>query len=249
MLYDGKNPILRVIGVAHMNWKSGYYQVAPRPYSALAFRIRGTAEITSGGREYHVNTNDILYLPQNMEYTAGYTDTEMIVIHFVTAREDKEIELFSFENGETFYKAFLRAHTLWENKEAAFEVYVMAQLYGILGMVFEKEIKAVLPPHFLKAVSYLNSDFRSSSLSIGIICSYAGISETLFRQLFRAHYNKTPVEYITDLRLEYARNLIAGGVSVETAALESGFNDSKYFARVVKKRFGCTPRALREYSG
>lgn len=248
MLYDGKNPILHVTGVAHMCWKSGYYQVAPRPYSALAFRIRGTAEITSGGGEYYVNTNDILYLPQNMEYTVRYTDTEMIVIHFVTVRDDKEIELFSFENGETFYKAFLRAYHLWENKEAAFEVYIMAHLYAILGMVLEKQIRAALPPHFLKAVSYLNADFRNSSLSMGMICNDAGISETMFRRLFRTHYHKTPVEYITDLRLEYARNLIAGGMSVETAALESGFNDSKYFARVVKKRFGCTPRALREYS-
>ncbi|MBQ3099216.1 MAG: AraC family transcriptional regulator [Kiritimatiellae bacterium] len=34
---------------------------------------------------------------------------------------------------------------------------------------------------------------------------------------------------------------------IETAAYESGFNDPKYFARVVKSRFGCTPRALKAY--
>ena len=42
-------------------------------------------------------------------------------------------------------------------------------------------------------------------------------------------------------------NLITCGVSVETAAEQSGFNDSKYFARVVKKYYHCTPRELKHH--
>jgi AraC-like DNA-binding protein len=55
------------------------------------------------------------------------------------------------------------------------------------------------------------------------------------------------VAYITELRLEHARNRIAGGVPIERAAAESGWGDAKYFARVVKKYFGCTPRDLKNY--
>jgi AraC-like DNA-binding protein len=36
-------------------------------------------------------------------------------------------------------------------------------------------------------------------------------------------------------------------MTIEDAACESGFNDPKYFARVVKKHFGCTPRDLKLY--
>lgn len=82
--------MLRIVEVDHLGWNGGYFKVAAREYSALAFRITGTAVIGSGGSEYPVNSNDILYLPQNMEYTADYTDTEMIVIHFVTAVPDAE---------------------------------------------------------------------------------------------------------------------------------------------------------------
>ena len=80
-----------------------------------------------------------------------------------------------------------------------------------------------------------------------MICTEAGIGATQFRQLFKKYYQKTPMEYITSLRLEYARSLISNGVPVEKASFESGFNDSKYFARVVKKYFGCTPRELKTY--
>ena len=84
-------------------------------------------------------------------------------------------------------------------------------------------------------------------MNVDMICAEAGIGSTAFRQLFKKHYQKTPVEYITDLRLEYARNLISSGVPIGNVAYESGFNDTKYFARVVKKRLNCTPRDLKNY--
>ncbi len=247
MLYNANNPILTVVGVEHMHWEGGTFEVKPRDYSALAFRISGNAAFRCGEKEYTVHANEVLYLPQKMGYTAQYTDTEMIVVHFITAQDDSEIEIYPFEDGEQIYKMFLRLRALWKHKEPGYAVYSMAQLYTVLGTIFEKETKANLPAHFLKAVSFINSHYRDSAISVNTVCAEAGIGATVFRQLFKKHYRKTPIEYITELRLEYARNLISGGTSIENAAFESGFNDSKYFARIVKKYFGCTPRELKTY--
>ena len=247
MLCSGENPILKIIGVEYMRWSGGVFSVRPRAYSALAFRIRGSASILCGGGEYNVNVSDVLYLPQNMEYTADYTDTEMIVIHFKALRDDKEIEVYPFQNGEQLYKLFLRALTVWENKEPGYTVYAMAQLYSILGSLQESEAKTKLPEYFLSAVSYINANYKDSTLSAQKICENAGISSTNLRLLFKKYYQKTPTSYITELRLEYARNLISCGEPIESAAEKSGFNDPKYFARVVKKHFSCTPRELKLY--
>ena len=247
MLYNGTNPVLQIIGVEHMRWRGGIFDVRPREYSALTFRISGTATITVDGNKYDVNSNDILYIPQNMAYTAEYTDTELLVIHFVTLQNDRELEVYSFQNVEQLYKLFLSVLSLWKNKEPGFHVYALSQLYMILGTIPEKSTQKSMPQHFLNAVSYINANYKSSSLGMDQICCEAGISATTFRQLFRECYKKTPMQYVTDLRLEYARSLITNGVSVETAAYECGYNDAKYFARVVKKQFGCTPRELRNY--
>ena len=171
----------------------------------------------------------------------------MIALHFTEQREDGEIEVFSYESGERMYKMFLQAHAVWQNKEAGYYVSSMAQLYGILDALVECKTKIHLPEHFLKAVSYINGNYRNSRLSMETVCAYAGIGGTVFRQLFRKYYEKPPIEYVTELRLEYARKLIAGGESIENAAYESGFSDPKYLARVVKKHFGCTPRQLKNY--
>ena len=247
MLYEGNNPVLQIVGVEHMCWRGGIFEVSPRTYSALAFRISGTATITAGGKEYYIHSNDILYVPQNISYKAEYTDTEILVIHFVTSQNDGELEVYSLQNIEQIYKLFLSALSFWKNKEPGFHVYALSQLYMILGVILEKSTKTNQPEYFLGAMSFINSNYKNSALNIDMICAKTGISATQFRQLFRKYYQKTPIEYITSLRLEYARSLISNGVSIESAAYESGFNDSKYFARVVKKYFGCTPRELKTY--
>ena len=247
MLYDGSNPILQIVGVEHMCWRGGVFNIRPRNYSALAFRIGGNAIITIGGKEYYIHSNNILYMPQNIAYKAEYTDTEMLVIHFVTLKNDSDVEVYSLQNVDQIYKLFLSTLGIWKNKEPGFHVHALSQLYMILGVILEKSTKPDLPPHFLYAISFINSNYRNSALNMDMICAEAGISATVFRQLFKKHYQKPPVEYITSLRLEYARSLISNGVSVENATYESGFNDPKYFARVVKKHFGFTPRELKNY--
>ena len=247
MLYEGNNPILKIIGVQHMCWKGGVFDIKAREYSSLAFRISGNATITTDLNVYYIHSNDILYMPQNISYKAEYTDTEMLVIHFVTSENDSDMEVYSFQNVEQIYKLFLNALSFWNNKEPGFHVYALSQLYMILGIILEKSTRTNQPKHFLNAISFVNSNYKNSALSIDMICTEAGIGATQFRQLFKKYYQKTPMEYITSLRLEYARSLISNGVSVEKASFESGFNDSKYFARVVKKYFGCTPRDLKTY--
>ena len=70
MLFNENNSILRIEAVEHMSWRGGRFEVAPRGYSSITFRIKGSAVITSGGKKYEINTNDILYLPQNTAYSA-----------------------------------------------------------------------------------------------------------------------------------------------------------------------------------
>lgn len=247
MLYDCKNPIVKIIGVEHMKWKGGTFHIPPRQYAALAFRISGTAIVIVDENVYHINTSDVLYLPQNTPYIAKYTDTEMLVIHFNTNTDDKIPEIYSFSHAELLHKEFSQAYHLWEDKVPGYEAQVFSKLYYILGQLCIKGTESNIPEHFLKALSYIHANYRDSKITITDICEVANICATNLRVLFKKHYSKTPVEYITNLRLEYARGLISCGISIEEAAEKSGFSDSKYFARVVKKYFNCTPSAFKLY--
>ena len=247
MLYECKNPARCIVGVERVVWEGGKFEVEPREYSSLAFRIGGASTVTVGEKTYCAFGGDILYLPQGLPYRAEYTDTDMLAIHFVTEADDAEPEVYTPRNAEQIYQSFIAAHTLWQNKALGHEAYVLSQLYYILGELCANELKNRMPEHFINALSYINTNYRDPDLSAEKICKNAAISQTDLRLLFRKHYQKTPVQYITRLRLEYARNLISCGEAVERAAEKSGYSDPKYFARVVKKHYNCTPRDLKTY--
>ena len=247
MLYTCENPLLKMMSVDRLTWKGGHFCVPPRDYGALAYRISGSARLRTGNTEYFIDTNDVLYLPAGIGYEVDYTDTEIIVFHFHSQSPGKAPEVYTLENSEKLYQYFLQAHTLWTERSAGYQAHAISLFYKVLARLCEGALEASLPKDFLDAVSFINANFRSPGMTISSVCRHAALSETTFRQLFKKHYNKTPVVYITDLRLEHARNLIAANVPVATAAIDSGFSDPKYFARVVKLKYHCTPKDLKNY--
>ncbi len=247
MFFELENHIEEIIGVDHIEWNNQVCDVVPRKHAALAFRIKGTGQLHYNNTEIIVGPNEVLYLPQNVGYSAIYSNTEIIVIHFITSKSDDTAEVFSFDNTDKIYKLFLEALNIWNTKNIGYKILTTSILYKILGTIYKETQKHNLPQSFINAISIINANYKSSCLSVRNVCREAGIGETYFRKLFAEHYKKTPVTYITELRIESARNLISSGMSIEKAACESGFNDPKYFSRVVKKHFGCSPRELKLY--
>lgn len=247
MFCYGENPVIYTKRVAHFSWKAGEFHVAPRPYAALALRLQGTGVICAGGNAYSISENDIVYLPQGLAYTAEYTDTEMIAIHFVTEKTDSALEVYSPENWDSLLALFQKALAVWELRQPESIPYTLSTLYRILGKLCEEETQNTHPASLSAATAYIQANYAECNLRVQDICAAAGIRETALRQLFWKYYQKTPIEFINALRIEYAQDFIAQGIPIGDAAQKCGFRDSKYFARVVKKHLGCTPKSLKLY--
>ena len=72
--------------------------------------------------------------------------------------------------------------------------------------------------------------------------------KTLSRNL-KKYYDKTPTEYILDLRLTYAYNLIVTtNLSITDICYECGFNNTSYFYKTFKKKYFQTPNEVRSTS-
>ena len=244
MLYDGQNRIIELINAERLSWMAGSFDVKPRKVCALAFRIQGSADMICAGKRYFIDSGDVLYMPQGLGYQVDYSDTQMIAFHFVTQCDDPAPEVYRLQNRSAVHQLMLQAADVWTKKEPGYLNYCMGFLYQVLGELCAQKIQTQLPAHFQKAVTLIHQHFREP-LEIAGLCSEAGISPTAFRQYFRQYYRQTPTDYIRMLRLEYARNLIAGDTPVAQAASECGIPDPKYFARLVKQFYGCTPRQLK----
>lgn len=247
MLYDGQNPILWVTDVAQRYHDAGKFSIGPRKYAEFLFLTTGSIFVRCGTEDYCLKPGDILYLPQNMAYSISYSDAKIISVCFETLYLDQLPELYSFPEMQSFFRLFTSMLYTWNSKDDGgtnYKINSVSMLYRILCTI---QSRNQVPPRLSKAVAFIRANYRNSDLTVGQVCEYAEISASRLRQLFNTHYKKSPIEYIITLRLLYARILIADGVPIETAALESGFNDPKYFAKVTKKYLNRTPSELKDF--
>jgi AraC family transcriptional regulator of adaptative response / methylphosphotriester-DNA alkyltransferase methyltransferase len=76
-----------------------------------------------------------------------------------------------------------------------------------------------------------------------------GISQNHLIHLFRQQYHMTPVEYITTLRVEKARQMLRHtDTKIVTIALLCGFGSLSNFYGFFKKQIGLTPSEYRKQS-
>lgn len=75
------------------------------------------------------------------------------------------------------------------------------------------------------------------------IADAAGLSRFHFQRSFHAVFGKTPHQYLTQIRLDRARELLAErGASVTEACVEVGFASVGSFSTLFRRRMGMSPR-------
>lgn len=83
-------------------------------------------------------------------------------------------------------------------------------------------------------------------LAIGELARMANMSERGFYRVFQEATGTTPNQYLTNLRIATASELLSKSEqSITDIAYECGFQDSSYMAKQFKKHMGVTPREFR----
>lgn len=92
---------------------------------------------------------------------------------------------------------------------------------------------------------YINEHYMDD-LSRDVIAVRFHISPSYFSVMFKQMFGKTFSEYLTEVRMEHAAELLERGTdNIVTVARKTGYRDVKYFLRVFKKYFDCTPNDYR----
>ncbi len=82
--------------------------------------------------------------------------------------------------------------------------------------------------------------------SVASLAREAGMSRTAFAQLFAEKMGTTPMQYLTDWRMQIAcHGLTEARWNVADAAAEVGYASEAAFSRVFKKQVGLSPAAYR----
>ena len=98
-------------------------------------------------------------------------------------------------------------------------------------------------------LEYIHSNFTDQLLTVSSLAKRCNVSETYFRKLFFENFQITPLEYINNLRTEYAIELLESGYyNVTEVSEKCGFGNAYYFSTFIKKRTGHSPKKfIKEY--
>ena len=91
---------------------------------------------------------------------------------------------------------------------------------------------------------------RAKDISLDDVSREVDISPYYFSKLFKQETGKNFIEYLTEIRLKNARELLQDSrLSIKEICAQSGYSDPNYFSRIFKKYEGVTPSEFRERLG
>lgn len=153
------------------------------------------------------------------------------------------------------------------------DVHILGATYRFLNAINDEVDRAVLAPMYLReivyrllqtqawkrliecsrlnesrnpisaAIQYMKDEIKQP-LSISEIADSVCMSESAFAHLFKQTIGTSPYQFLKQLRLKRARDLLLrDGHSVNQAASEVGYASVSHFTGEFKRYFGETPRA------
>lgn len=84
----------------------------------------------------------------------------------------------------------------------------------------------------------------AENIDLDDVCKEACISKYHFIRLFKKYYGRTPHQYLTEVRVEKAKELIQGGMIVRGACFSVGYDSVTSFSTLFKKLTGSAPSKI-----
>ncbi|MDF2933945.1 MAG: AraC family transcriptional regulator [Chryseobacterium sp.] len=206
--------------------------------------------------ELWTNDETLKYLQIQIKYQYIFN-----LIDAESNRESKEIlkrmidNQFVFLHKETPPDMTVEMHMIlreiinYRRKGIMQKLFVEAKIIKLLILIFEqfneKNTAEDLSKTPLIIKKFVDENFHRN-LKIEEISKILGINETKIRKEFKIHYQKTIIDYISELRMLKAKKMIVNkDLMIKEIAIDCGYEYVQNFTRAFKKKFGVSPEKLR----
>ena len=96
------------------------------------------------------------------------------------------------------------------------------------------------------AKDQIRKTYMSDEISLNTIAAEVGMSPSYFSSIFSKEMGKTFVEYLTEIRMDRAKELLmCSSMKISEIGYEVGYKDPHYFSYIFKKTQNCTSKEFR----
>ena len=217
----------------------------------IVINVFGSGISVIGNKEYPFTEGTILCIPPHVKHgkssKEGFRDYFMHVDSIRGVNPDSSDPIVLSDDSEHTFENLMSImlHLLYSDKPGKMTMitslsHVCMQLIADLGTSLR------LNPAVSRIQNLLISGYADPELDLNKILGGTGYSAEYMRKKFSQDTGVSPLEYLTNLRITHAKNLLAQKnrlrLSVKEIALLCGFYDSHYFSTTFRKAVGMTPK-------
>ncbi len=247
----------------------GYYKMVKRPHFdtirlngrldyQLLYVAKGSANFTVHGQDHTVSEGSIvIYHPQQPQlYSYNLSqNTEVYWLHFSGAGINDRIDRLGFKNSP-FYRVGVKNAYIEIFEKIIKELQLRAEHFLELSDLYALELLSLmsrnlssnsLNPYRVNeliqnVIELINKNFQKKQ-SVNEYAKLCSMSTCWFINSFRAYTGITPQQYITNIRISKAKELLAySSFNITEIASIVGYENPFYFSRIFKKSTGLSPR-------
>ncbi len=227
--------------------------VTDRFSHTFVFKVNGESEYVFGNKKIILKPDEMIFIPKGSTYTVQkITKGKSIytMINFSGNIPKATPEKYSMKSFSDLpflckYRSDDKFFSTPYDKYKKVSVF-----YGIISYLLEAEGNTYLSKNKKTAImpceEYLRTHIHDPNLNVEDLCKLCKISNTYFRKIFFSVYGTTPQKYITDKRLSDAYSMLESGKyrKISDIANKVGYNDSLYFSRAFKRKYGISPNKV-----
>ena len=209
-----------------------YYQGSGTGYVGdIVYKFEPGTAVAIPPNRMHRETSDDNYCDYHIYFPALYSGLDVIVAHDNSGR--------LIQLAETLY-------TVFSEKKHNYISLSNSIAFSVFEYIKSLCAETSMSEHTRYFTQLIREHLWEQSFDIASQAQQYGITMHHLRYCFDRDIGKTPLEYLTELRMERARQLIiSSSMRIKDIAEWCGYTDSYYFSRCFKKYYGVSPEMFR----
>lgn len=217
--------------------------------------------VTEDGHKIFLDRPSVIFIPSKSNHRLSVGDSEnaelvCAKIHFGQGQEKfvNSLPRFIYFDGASHQHLQRAANWLFEEafQETPGKQMMLDKLSDIIfiqilrhitekGLVVHGILSALVHPQLSKLIAAIQKA-PSDNWNLDTMAATASMSRSKFATLFKDTVGKTPNEYLTEIRLVKAQELLINNKPVSMVAHEVGYEHASALSRVFRKRYGISPK-------
>lgn len=252
----------RTLSVTHMSYDANWHSILHyHSFAEIFYCLEGDGYLQTDYGRQKIEKNSLVVVNPYIEHTEHTSESknfEYIVIgvegpEIAFPKHPFKYGLYHFKDYEREFYRILQAMMIESKRDHYYSMTIndyyinilMLKLQNLMQSKLKQKPDTILSPSVTLAKNYIDSHF-SRTITLEKLEQHSHISRFHLSHLFKKELGISPINYLIDIRLRNACDLLkTTGMTITQIAQSSGFNSASYFTNKFKEVYRVTPTDYR----